>query len=52
MSELNLWLFHALNLPDPSPAPLLALARFSSLQLPAMLFVLAAMASTSRKPKT
>jgi undecaprenyl-diphosphatase len=41
MSELNLWLFHAVNLTDPSPALLLALARFSSLQLPAMLLVLA-----------
>ena len=41
MSELNLWLFHAINLTDASPAPLLALARFSSLQLPAMLLVLA-----------
>lgn len=41
MSELNLWLFHAINLTDQSHALLLVLARFSSLQLPAMLLVLA-----------
>ena len=41
MNELNLALFHAINLPDPAPAAALALARFASLQLPALLVLLA-----------
>lgn len=42
MNELNLALFHAINLPATAPAWALALARFSSLQLPAVLLALAA----------
>jgi undecaprenyl-diphosphatase len=42
MNDLNLALFHAINLSDAAPAWALALARFSSLQLPAVLLALAA----------
>ncbi|WP_342129590.1 phosphatase PAP2 family protein [Hydrogenophaga sp. OTU3427] len=41
MSELNLALFHAVNLSPTAPAWLLGLARFASLQLPALLVALA-----------
>lgn len=41
MNELNLVLFHAINLSDAAPAVVLGLARFSSLQLPAVLVALA-----------
>jgi undecaprenyl-diphosphatase len=50
MNELNLALFHAINLPAAAPAWALALARFASLQLPPMLLVLAA-ASLVLKPE-
>jgi len=50
MNELNLALFHAINLPAAAPAWALALARFSSLQLPAVLLALAA-ASLVLKPE-
>ena len=42
MNELNLALFHAINLPATAPAWALALARFASLQLPPVLLALAA----------
>ena len=41
MSELNLALFHAINLSPAAPTWLLGLARFASLQLPAVLVALA-----------